>query len=262
MLKFLRKKKDVTTPTSPFSVGDEHRLYAIGDIHGRADLLVDLLERINTDHAARAPLPRQIIFLGDLVDRGRQSAQVVTCALSLAEGGLPVRFLKGNHEEVFIKAARGDEKATRFFCRIGGKETILSYGLSDSDYASMDFSQLTDWMLEHIPRDHIDFLDGFEDIIVVEDYAFVHAGIRPDVALDEQRPTDLRWIRDDFLSHAEPLVKFVVHGHTITEGVDTRLNRIGIDTGAYQSGVLTAIGLEGTQRWFLDTATAKAVAAA
>lgn len=262
MLKFLWKKRDASAEASLATVGDDHRVYAIGDIHGRADLLVDLLERINTDHAGRAAIPRQIIFLGDLVDRGRQSAQVVTCALSLAEGGLPVRFLKGNHEEVFVKAARGDEKATRFFCRIGGKETILSYGLSDSDYASMDFTQLTDWMLANVPRDHVDFLDGFEDMIVVGDYCFVHAGIRPEVALEEQKPSDLRWIRDDFLSHDAPLDKFVVHGHTITEGVDTRSNRIGIDTGAYQSGVLTAIGLEGTQRWFLDTATASAVEAA
>lgn len=252
MLKFLKKKQD-SAPPEDASIGDDHRIYAIGDIHGRADLLVELLERINADHLAREPKPRQIILLGDLVDRGRQSAQVVTCALKLAEGGIPVRFLKGNHEEVFIHAARGDEKAMRFFCRIGGRETIISYGLSDADYGAMDFAQLTRWTLENVPREHVDFLDGFEDMIEIGDYLFVHAGIRPDVPLDEQKPKDLRWIRDDFLSFKDPLGKVVVHGHTITDGVDEQVNRIGIDTGAYQSGVLTAIGLQGSDRWYIST---------
>jgi serine/threonine protein phosphatase 1 len=108
-------------------------------------------------------------------------------------------------------------------------------------------------MLYNVPRDHVDFLDGFEDMIEIGDYLFVHAGIRPDVPLDAQKPKDLRWIRDEFLSHAGPLGKVVVHGHTITNDVDEQVNRIGIDTGAYQSGRLTAIGLEGESRWYLAT---------
>jgi serine/threonine protein phosphatase 1 len=253
MLGFLKKRREAVSEALPASIGEQRRVYAIGDIHGRADLLVEILEAIFADNAARSPLHCQIIFLGDLVDRGHQSAQVVMCAMEMARRGAPVRFLKGNHEEVFVRAARGDVKMTRFFCRIGGRETILSYGLPEADYAAMDFTQLAAWMLENIPREHVDFVDGFEDMVDIGDYLFVHAGIRPDVPLDAQQPSDLRWIRDEFLSFREPLGRVVVHGHTITPAVDQRSNRIGIDTGAFQSGRLTAIGLEGTERWFLST---------
>jgi serine/threonine protein phosphatase 1 len=253
MINFLKKKREPELPTLLPSIGDGARVYAIGDVHGRADLFLELLERIDADNRARRELPTQLILLGDLVDRGRQSAQVVGYALDMARRDAPARFLKGNHEEVFVKAARGDDQATRFLCRFGGRETIMSYGLAEADYAAMDFTEITHWMLDNIPREHVDFLDGFEDMIEIGDYLFVHAGIRPDVPLDAQKPRDLRWIRDEFLSHAGPLGKIVVHGHTITNDVDEQVNRIGIDTGAYQSGRLTAIGLEGTNRWYLAT---------
>lgn len=253
MLSFLKKKREPTFAPIPASVGEDRRVYAIGDIHGRDDLFEQLLEQIERDDADRSPLPSQIILLGDLIDRGLESAQVVARALDMAERGTPIRFLKGNHEEVFVRAARGDVQSTRFFCRIGGHETILSYGLAQDDYAAMDFEALTEWMLVHVPRAHVEFVEAFEDMIEIGDYLFVHAGIRPDVPLDAQKPSDLRWIRDEFLSHRRPLDRFVVHGHTITPEVDEQSNRIGIDTGAYHSGRLTAIGLQGTERWYLST---------
>lgn len=255
MIGFLKKKKrDVEIVEAlPPSVGEAKRVYAIGDIHGRADLFLELLEQIDTDNRARPEKPTQLILLGDLIDRGMQSAQVVAAALDMVERGAPARFLKGNHEEVFVKAARGDEQATRFLCRFGGRETLLSYGLSEADYAVMDFAEITQWMVDHVPRAHVDFLDGFEDMVEAGDYVFVHAGVRPDTPLDAQKPKDLRWIRDEFLSHEGPLARIVVHGHTITDRVDERTNRIGIDTGAYQSGRLTAIGLDGASRWYLST---------
>ena len=253
MLSFLKKKREPVFAPVTASVGEDRRVYAIGDIHGRADLFDRLLEQIERDDADRAPLPSQIILLGDLIDRGPDSAQVVARALELAERGTPIRFLKGNHEEVFLRASGGDVQATRFFCRIGGHETILSYGLSQDAYAAMDFDDLAEWMLFNIPRAHLDFLAAFEDMIEVGDYLFVHAGIRPEVPLDAQKPGDLRWIREDFLSYRRPLDRFVVHGHTITPEVDEQPNRIGIDTGAYHSGRLTAIGLQGTERWYLST---------
>ncbi len=253
MFNLLKRKTAQRAPAHSPSVGEDRRVYAIGDIHGRADLFDDLLLRIERDAANREPVPTQLILLGDLIDRGPHSAQVVARAIKLSEGGMPIRMLKGNHEEVFILAARGDLKATRFFCRIGGHETILSYGLSQTDYAAMDFVDLAQWMLNNIPRSHVDFLDGFEDMVEIGDYLFVHAGIRPDVPLDQQKATDLRWIREEFLSSHADLGKLVVHGHTITEDVDERTNRIGIDTGAYHSGRLTAIGLEGMDRWYLST---------
>lgn len=233
------------------SVGADRRVYAIGDIHGRADLFDDLLRRIDADNANRPPMDTELLLLGDLVDRGPQSADVVRRALELRDLGY-VRFLKGNHEEVFVRAAQGDEKALRFFIRIGGRETILSYGLSPQDYDAMDYAQLMEWVLANIPREHVDFIADFEDIIEIGDYAFVHAGIRPDVPLDAQKSSDLRWIRDEFLSHSGDHGRLIVHGHTITQSVDICPNRIGIDTGAYASGRLTAIGLEGGERWYLE----------
>jgi serine/threonine protein phosphatase 1 len=252
---FSRKTKTTAVSAEP-SVGEGQRYYAIGDIHGRLDLLDQLLDRIATDSKARGGAELHLILLGDLVDRGPDSAGVVRRAMKLAAADTHIRFIKGNHEEVFIEAARGDPQSARFLSRFGGRETILSYGLSADEYEKLDFEEMADWMLNNVPRDHVDFLDDFEDMIEAGDYVFVHAGIKPKVALANQKPEDLRWIREEFLSWRQPHEKIVIHGHTIMLEVDEHPNRIGIDTGAYNSGRLTAIGLEGTQRWYLSTADA------
>lgn len=252
MFKFLKRKHPAPEAGLPPSVGSK-RVYAVGDIHGRADLLLELLELIGQDDERRGHQPFNLVLLGDLIDRGPRSAHVVDQAMVLARSGIDVRFIKGNHEEVFIRAARGDAQAVPFFTRIGGIETLASYGLSPTDRARMSHVQLSDWMLRHVPRAHIDFLDSFEDQIEYGDYLFVHAGIRPNVPLQDQNPTDLRWIRGEFLDHQAPFGRIVVHGHTITDDVDEQPNRIGIDTGAYYSGRLTAMGLEGEERWFIAT---------
>jgi serine/threonine protein phosphatase 1 len=245
-----RQDTDAPIPTIP----EGQRVYAIGDIHGRLDLLDDLLARIDADDAARPTAATTLIFLGDLVDRGPESAGVVENLRQRAAAGGDVRFLLGNHEEVFLHALRDDKlEALKFFCRIGGRETILSYGIDPDDYDSMDYPELRSALTRLVPEQHLAFLETFEDQIVVGDYLFVHAGIRPGVALDAQRPRDLRWIREPFLDHAAPHPNFVVHGHTITADVDMRSNRIGIDTGAYASGRLTALGLQTTDRWVLNT---------
>lgn len=227
------------------------RVYAVGDIHGRLDLLGPLLARIEADDAAREPAATTIVFLGDLVDRGPESAGVVEHLrlLAAARGGL--RFLKGNHEEVFLDALSGDAKALRLFCRIGGRETVLSYGLDPRSYERMDYEEVGRYLTEAVPAAHRDFLAAFEDLIVLGDYAFVHAGVRPDVALDDQRTQDLRWIRDPFLDGRGRFDKRIVHGHTISDEAEFRPHRIGIDTGAYMTGKLTALGLEGTASWLL-----------
>lgn len=260
MLRLFRKSaepdltaQDDVVETRAASIGENKRVYAIGDIHGRADLFADILRRIDNDDADSIPCPTELILLGDLIDRGPSSRKVVEHAMLLSQSGA-MRCLKGNHEEVFIRAARGEVAATRFFCRIGGEQTLRSYGLSDGDYASMSAEQLTDWMLANIPRSHVDFIDSFEDLIEIGDYVFVHAGIRPGVPLSAQEPDDLRWIRADFLKCTESFGKVVIHGHTITPDVDEHANRIGIDTGAYMSGKLTAIGIYGEEHWFLSTA--------
>lgn len=236
----------------PFSVPAGQRVYAVGDIHGRLDLLDALLASIDADDRARGPAQTELIFLGDLVDRGPDSAGVVDRLIALGEAR-PVRFLMGNHEEVFLRALDGDARALRFLIRIGGRETLLSYGISIEQYRDLDYDELLEVARAKVPPAHLAFLAGFETMIEVGDYLFVHAGLRPGIAVEDQKTSDLCWIRDDFLDHRESFGKMVVHGHSITDGIDERPNRIGIDTGAFASGRLTAIGLEGAERWFLST---------
>ncbi len=249
-------RKTVAPPPRPLpAIPAGERVYAIGDVHGNLDLLRDLVMQIDADNAARPIKRTTIIFLGDLVDRGPDSAGVVDAALALAnaeEGGPAVRFLKGNHEEVFQRAASGDDKALRHFIRMGGRETILSYPIAQDEYDGLTIEELAQRMLTLIPRAHVDFIADFEDCIVIGDYAFVHAGIKPGVPVADQKKADLRWIREGFINDNSPHDKMIVHGHTIFDDVDEQPNRIGVDTGAYRTGKLSAIGLEGTDRWVLQ----------
>lgn len=246
-------KDAAESPALAGAVPDGVRVYAVGDIHGRLDLLDDLLARMEADDASRGKADTIVIFLGDLIDRGPNSAQVVQRLMELGSGSDRIRFLLGNHEEVFLKSLRGDAKALPFFVRIGGKPTILSYGIDEAEYGAADYPELLEMLRASVPQAHIDFLSAFEDMIVIGDYAFVHAGVRPGVPLDRQEPGNLRWIREEFLNHGAPFEKIVVHGHTICDEVEERSSRIGIDTGAYASGRLTAMAFEGIDRWVLQT---------
>lgn len=229
------------------------RIYAIGDIHGRADLLEVLLRRIAADDKARGPADTTIILLGDLVDRGANSARVLDIAEELLARG-DVRVLAGNHEEVFLTALTdGSVETVRFFYRIGGEQTVLSYGVDPDVLSEWSMEELAERLPGLVPQRHVDLMQRFEDRIVIGDYLFVHAGIRPGVALENQKLRHLRWIRDEFLNHEAPFEKMVIHGHSITEGVEERPNRIGVDTGAWFSNVLTAVALEGEARWYVDT---------
>lgn len=229
------------------------RVYAVGDVHGRLDLLDELLERIGADDALRAPMETSIVFLGDLIDRGPESAAVVERARALAASDGRVRFLAGNHEELFLNALNGDRRSLKLFTRVGGRETILSYGVDEAAYERACWDDLAGLIDEAVPQAHRAFLAGFEDAITLGDYLFVHAGVRPDRPIEEQTTSDLRWIREPFLDHRGRLEKRVVHGHTISEEVEFRPHRIGIDTGAYATGRLTALGLEGSEQWLLQT---------
>ncbi len=254
MLGRLFKKAAVQRPLDTARVPDGMRVYAIGDIHGRNDLVHNLLKQIEADDAARGAADTHIIFLGDLMDRGPDSAGVINTAMALRDAGRKVRFLMGNHEEVFVRACRkNDTKVTRFFLRIGGEETVLSYAITRAEYITLDMEQLSERLATLVPEAHLEFVESFEDQIVIGDYAFVHAGIRPGVPLSEQKPSDLRWIREDFVDQRGDLEKVVVYGHTIYDEVEERGSRIGIDTGAYASDKLTALGLEGGERWYLQT---------
>jgi len=228
------------------------RVYAVGDIHGCDDLFARLIGCIDADDAARGSADTHIIVLGDLVDRGPASAAVVERVCQLAAKRPGLRLLSANHEEVMLKALSGSLESLRYFCRSGGEETILSYGIDHEAYVRMSFEELLPAFQAAVPIHHVALLSAAEDMVQIGDYIFVHAGIRPGVPLGDQKRSDLRWIRDEFLNDRRWHGAMIVHGHTISNAFDAHPNRIGIDTGAYASGKLTAIGLEGTDRWFLS----------
>lgn len=228
------------------------RIYAIGDVHGRADCLTQLIGLIEDDAARRGKAATTLVFLGDLVDRGPQSRQVVEGAMMMARATACV-FLLGNHEEVMLRAWEGDVAAMRSFHNMGGRETLLSYGVDERRYDDADTETLTRWLGKAVPPEHAAFLRGFGDTYAAGDWLFVHAGIRPGVPLAQQSAKDLRWIRREFLDDTRDHGPMIVHGHSVTREPDIRPNRIGIDTGAFASGRLTALGIEGDTHWLLST---------
>lgn len=249
----IRQRVFAVPQDTPPSIGSDRRVYAIGDVHGRIDLLDELLGKIAQDDSVRDRVPLSLILLGDLIDRGPASRQVVERVMALMQSGGDVRCLKGNHEEAFILAAQGQSRAVPLFRRMEGDATLASYGLDPALFAAMDDAEIAQWMLDHVPRPHVDFLNRLPDMVEMGDYLFVHAGIRPGVPLAQQAPSDLHWIRHDFLDYDGMHPRMIVHGHSISTEVDERGWRIGIDTGAYFSGRLTAIGLQDRQRWFIQT---------
>jgi len=233
-----------------------YRAYAVGDVHGRVDLLEHLLAKIHAD-LQRRPAPKTLlVFVGDLVDRGPNSAQVIERLRCYRRDGVQPVFLLGNHEEVLLRIVAGDSSVVASWLKFGGVQCLQSYGVTLARIRGCSAEQVVELVQATVPKEHVEFLETFADSCRFGDYLFVHAGIRPGVELDLQSQSDLRWIRAPFLSDDSDHGFVVVHGHTITKGVDECANRIGIDTGAYRTGVLTAIAIEGEKRWFLDTAEA------
>lgn len=247
-----RQSEDRASAALP-RVPDGQRVYAIGDIHGRDDLFTRLLAKIEADNAARGKAFTTLILLGDLVDRGPNSASVIERAIGLGAPFDKVSLLIGNHEECFLAALTGDPRRVRYFIRIGGDATIRSYWRDDLAYAAASFDDVAKQLPTLVPQEHIEFLGRGEDMIRIGDYVFVHAGVRPGVSLERQALSDLRWIREEFIEGWHDHGVTIVYGHTISDEVDEANGRIGIDTGAYLTGRLTCIGIEGSDRWFLDT---------
>lgn len=248
-----RPRADGSSPAP--ALPDGRRIYAIGDVHGRLDLFEQMIERIEADDASREKADTLIILLGDLVDRGPDSAGVIAAARAWQKTR-PVRMLMGNHEEMFLRSLN-EETALRQFLRFGGRETVMSYGLTREEYRTLRHDEVMARMENLIPRDVVEWLESAEDLIVEGDYVFAHAGIDPAVAIDAQSPSDLRWIREPFLSHPDRMNMCVVHGHTIRDEMEIHRvsgwpNRIGIDTGAFRTGRLTALGLQGSERWVME----------
>ena len=248
---------------SPFGSGVTaapagRRAYAVGDIHGRLDLLDDLLQRIEADNASRSRARVTIIFLGDVIDRGRQSAQVVERLRRYRPRFAKTVFIMGNHEEVLLRILAGETAILPDWLRFGGADCLRSYGIDPSQLESRSRASALKILRQEIPREHVNFLSSFADTASFGRYLFVHAGIRPGVPLSHQQPQDLRWIRLPFLDDETDHGRTIVHGHTITDEVAVRSNRIGLDTGAYRTGVLTALGVEGDDRWYLQTSASEA----
>jgi serine/threonine protein phosphatase 1 len=223
------------------------RVYAVGDIHGEADLLTSLLHAIREDSQRRAPAKVTLVFLGDFIDRGKDSAALLKVFSLVSDEA--VKVLKGNHEAALVDVYRGDEEAMAFWLRYGGRPTLDGLGVG----ITADMAETLARLRATLDSGIVDWLDGLPHCWSLGDYYFTHAGIRPRVRLARQDPDDLLWIREPFLSSKRRYEKIIVHGHTVENGPPMLGgNRIGIDTGAHENGCLTALGLEGNAQWLIQ----------
>jgi serine/threonine protein phosphatase 1 len=240
MLGFLKSRRSAKKPRVPEGV----RIYALGDIHGRADLLKEMFTVIDAD-LARSPVDRPIqVFLGDYVDRGPESAGTLDLLIERSRR-YETTCLRGNHEAYMLEVLRDPAKLTEWR-KFGGLPTLMSYGIQPSlNPDAAEQVVLIETLAKQMPDAHLRFLENLLPSYVCGDFFFVHAGVRPGVPLKEQTETDMLWIRDEFLGSDENFGKFIVHGHTPVREPDIRDNRINIDTGAYATGNLTLLTIQG-----------------
>lgn len=239
--------------------GKGERIYAIGDIHGRYDLLRDLMRRIEA-HSRGLPNPEvlHIVLLGDVVDRGPDSAKILKYLHEWTKHATGQVMLLGNHEEMMLRAHAGDARVIRAWLKVGGRETLESFGLTVKAEEEIVTPPLVASVREALPDELMKFVGSWPLTARSGDYYFCHAGVKPNVSLEKQTKKDLIWIRDEFLGSPVDHGAVVVHGHSITPSIDLKPNRVGIDTGAYFTGVLTAIYVEGQEMDFLSTGTVPA----
>jgi serine/threonine protein phosphatase 1 len=260
--RLLGRRPRVTVDTA--RVPEGLRVYAIGDIHGRADLLQEIHRLITADARTAGPGTRRVaVYLGDYVDRGLQSREVIDLLLDQPLAGFESVHLRGNHDHELL-AFLEDPNSSAAWLRFGGDATIYSYGVRMSGDMPVDerLANLRDRLRQALPARHLEFFAALPLTYEVGDYLFVHAGVDPEKPLDRQTPADLLWIRDDFLESEEDFGKVIVHGHSVTELPEVRDNRIGIDTGACYTNTLSCLVLQGDSRRFLSTAAKPAGAAA
>jgi serine/threonine protein phosphatase 1 len=228
------------------------RAYAVGDVHGCLVQLNRLIDQIEADLDERPVKEAFLIFVGDLIDRGPDSAGVIERLRSYSRPGLKPIFLAGNHEEYFLRVLDGERGVLDNWLDYGGKQCAESYGVSADQLVALPEDQAIAMLRRQVPDGHRRFLKSFGDTFRFGDFLFVHAGIRPGLPLEQQSRADLRWIREPFLHDTGDHGFVVVHGHTIVETAEQLPNRIGIDTGAYRSGVLTALIIDGAELRFLS----------
>lgn len=233
------------------------RVYAVGDVHGRLDLLQILLRQIEDDAIATAAGNTFLILLGDYVDRGPQSREVIELLASYRPPLMRVYCLKGNHEQALTRFL-DDPVGGEAWAVNGGRETMLSYGVIPPPAGLPEAEAASAWeaarleLGEALPPSHRAFLQALQLWVTIGDYLFVHAGVRPGAPLDQQSEHDLLWIRKDFLEARKASDKVIVHGHTPENEPFLGRWRIGIDTGAYATGLLSAVRLEGTEQIILQ----------
>jgi len=252
----------VPEATTPATVPEGQRVYAIGDVHGRADLLKILLTKIQQDALGGDYKGRPIlVFLGDYIDRGFQSREVIDVLLGDLVSPFDTFFLKGNHEAAMLQFLSEPAMGPRWI-QHGGAETLVSYGVRPprSRTATDEWATASQELKRLLPREHLQFLMSLQLSVRIGDYMFVHAGVRPGVELDQQAEYDMLWIRDEFLNDTRPLGAVVVHGHTPASEPHRDSRRVGIDTGAYISGQLTAARFEHETVEFLSTGVVAAKA--
>lgn len=228
------------------------RIYCIGDIHGRDDLLQQLHQMIKQD-AADFDASKTVVYLGDYIDRGPESRQVVDRLLKSPLAGFQSIHLRGNHEQALLDFLQ-DARAMAGWMNWGGTQTLRSYGVSLPPSLYLEHMELLARQLQqNLPQDHRQFFESLAACYSSGDYYFVHAGIRPGVPLDKQELGDQLWIREEFTRSSQQHEAVIVHGHSITTEAQLLPNRIGIDTGAFHTGVLTALVLESDSRRLLQT---------
>jgi serine/threonine protein phosphatase 1 len=237
--------------SAPPRIDPATRLYAVGDIHGCDDLLAAMHDLIWNDARGHDAVRKLVVYLGDYVDRGPASCAVIGRLLDETLPGFEAVHLLGNHEDGMLQFLI-DARIGPHWLAYGGAATLRSYGV-EPPQTDRDLPLVQEELRARLPARHLAFLRRLRLSHVEGDYLFVHAGIRPGIALDDQRPEDLLWIREEFLQSTRDFGKIVVHGHTIVDEPERRANRIGIDTGAFASGILTALVLQGEQVGFLQT---------
>lgn len=231
-------------------------LYAIGDIHGRLDLLAEIHDRIAADAPRRAAQHKVVVYLGDYVSRGMDSRAVVERTRNWLPEGFARVTLKGNHEDLLLRFLGGDLDAGRYWFDYDGLDALTHYGVTVHDRKIRDnasVATLRARFAEALPQSHLEFFRSLAISHRAGSYCFVHGGVRPGVPLAEQSDHDCMWIREIFLDSQDDHGAVIVHGHSISEQPVVRHNRIGIDTGASHSGILTCLVLEGRSRNFLQT---------
>ncbi|MGY3560577.1 serine/threonine protein phosphatase 1 [Bradyrhizobium sp. USDA 4463] len=240
MISRSRSRPQIPKPQLPEGV----RVYAISDIHGCAHLLKPMLQVIDADLACSRPHYAIEIFMGDYIDRGPDTRATLDILIERSRRRNTV-FLKGNHE-AFLVDVFEDPSLLREWLKVGGAQTLTSYGLAP-DLSKVDPASVMQDLIRTMPRQHLEFLDNLRSSFTCGDFFFVHAGVRPGVPLNDQAEQDLLWIREDFLRSNKPFGKYVVHGHTPVRQPELLPNRANIDTGAYATGNLTLMSIQGSR---------------